>query len=105
MPAVKRPRPVGDGVPKIGIQPSTSWSAGSIVVRMNGARTIRIPRGRASTLGIAASSSTSGPITAPTRRGASRLRKSPIAIADRHRRSSSAIADVTSGAVEKDAAP
>ena len=78
-PAVKTPRPVGEAAPKIGIQPSTSCSAGSIVECMTGAR-IRIPQSPSTTLGIAAISSISGPITAVTRRGASRLRKRPIAI-------------------------
>ncbi len=67
-PAVKTPSPVVDGAPKIGIQPSTSCSAGSTVERRNGART-KIPQRPRITLGIAASSSTSGPITAPARPG------------------------------------
>ena len=71
--AVKMPRPVVDGAPKIGIQPSTSCRAGWIVERMNGASTM-IPQRPMITLGTAASNSTSGPITALTRPGASRLR-------------------------------
>ena len=52
-PAGKTPRPVGDGVPKIGMKPSTLWSAGSIVERMTGAR-MRMPQSPRITLGTAA---------------------------------------------------
>ena len=79
IPAVNIPRPVGDGAPKIGIQPRTELSAGSSVLRRNGARTM-IPHSPSTTLGIAASSSTSGPNTAARRRGASRLRNRPMAM-------------------------
>ena len=71
--AVKIPDPLSDGDPNNGMKPSTLCSAGSIVERMIGARTT-IPQRPMITLGTAASSSTSGPITAAVRGDVSWLR-------------------------------
>ena len=77
--AVNMPLPVADGVPKSGMKPSTSCSAGSIVERRKGPRTM-IPQRPMMTLGTAASISTSGPITAAVLRPLIKLRYRPIAI-------------------------
>ena len=71
--AVKTLAPVVWGAPKIGMKPSVSCSQGSKVPCTNGAR-IRMPQKPRMTLGMAASISTSGPITPRTPAGASRLR-------------------------------
>ena len=65
-------------VPKIGSQPRVPWIAGPSVPVMKGPRT-RMPQSPSTTLGIAASNSTSGATAARIHRGASSLRKSAIA--------------------------
>ena len=78
-PAMKMP--LDWGVPlKSGMKPSVSCSHGSRWLATNGPST-RIPQSPSTTLGIAASVSTSAPTMPPTPRGASSLRKSAIAIA------------------------
>jgi hypothetical protein len=72
--------PTGGGGPKIGRKPSAPCSAGPSVLTMNGPRT-RIPQSPRTTVGTAASSSTSGPTTERIQRGASSVRKRAIAIA------------------------
>ncbi len=71
--AVKIPAPLSEGAPKSGMKPRTLWSAGSIVDRITGSRTT-IPQSPMITLGTAASSSTSGPMTPAMRLEVSRLR-------------------------------
>ncbi len=80
---------------KIGIQPNVPWIAGPRVPAMNGPST-RIPQSPRTTLGIAASSSTSGATTWRIQAGASSLRKRAMAIEMGVARSS-APNDVTSG--------
>ena len=99
--AVKTLSPVVSGAPKIGRKPSVLCRNGSTCACTKGARTSR-PQKPRMTLGIAASSSTSGPTTPRTPLGASRVRKSPIAIAI-GAPSSSAKAEVT--AVPKSSEP
>ena len=78
-PAMKMP--LDCGVPlKSGMKPSVSCSHGSRWFAANGPST-RIPQSPSTTLGTAASVSTSAPTMPPTPRGASSLRKSAIAIA------------------------
>ena len=78
--AVKTLEPVVDGGPKSGMKPSALWSAGSTWSRSIGPST-RIPHRPMTTLGIAASVSTSA-VTGPrSQRGASSVRKSAIAMA------------------------
>jgi hypothetical protein len=71
--ALKRPVPVVAGAPKIGRKPSTLWRNGSRWACRKGPNT-RMPQNPRITLGIAASISTSGPITLRSRRGATMLR-------------------------------
>ena len=78
-PAMKTSLPV-DGSPKSGIQPNALFNQGSRWWATNGPMT-RIPHRPSTTLGIAASISTSVPTTPRTPRGASSLRNSAIAIA------------------------
>ena len=66
--------PAFSGVPpNNGMKPRWRWSQGSRSVPTNGPRT-RIPHSPSTTLGIAASSSTSEAITVRAPRGASSLR-------------------------------
>ena len=58
------------GLPKIGKKPNVEWSQGSMWRWTNGASTIT-PQNPSTTLGIAASISTSGPTIARTALGAS----------------------------------
>src|SRR4051812_45098405 len=72
--------PACEGEPeKNGSQPSQSSRNGSICARMNGPST-KIPQSPTTTLGTAASISTSDPIGARMTGGASSVRKSAIAI-------------------------
>ena len=86
--------PACDGSPeKSGHQPRKLCSHGSSVSRTHGPKT-RMPQSPRTTLGIAASSSTSVAIGAAARRGAISVRKSAIAI-ESGVASSSAMIDVT----------
>ncbi len=70
--------PLDDGVPpKIGTKPNERCSHGSTWFARKGPST-RIPQRPSTTLGMAASVSTSDPTTSRTLRGASSLRKSAI---------------------------
>ena len=80
---------------KIGIQPNVPWIAGPRVPVMNGPST-RIPQSPRTTLGIAASSSTSGATAWRIQAGASSLRKRAMA-SEMGVARSSAPNDVTSG--------
>ena len=77
--ALNSPVPVVCGAPKIGRKPSALCRNGSRFLCRNGASTT-IPQNPRMTLGMAASISTSGPITPLTRPGATVLRYRPIEI-------------------------
>ena len=78
-PAMKTPLELGSPE-KSGIQPNHLCSQGSMWLAANGPST-RIPQSPSTTLGTAASISTSGPITPRIQPGASSVRKRAIAIA------------------------
>ena len=91
------------GPEKIGRKPNTPWSQGSRFAFSHGPKT-RIPHSPSTTLGIAASNSTTVAIGALSRFGAISVRNSAIAIESGVARSS-AMNEVTTVPKMKDAAP